>query len=164
MARVKEEEPAISAATFDGDARSDSARAVHSLLGDLLVDTLEDLEAPSWQRRHGASLALLQLITNALPMYVFVVVVAMRLAFNVSFRLPTDAVEQIAIRVLQVLALDRFNDFITGANAVAPVRESLAQTLAALVLRVGANSPLAAAIYAHIRILLAMLEENVSKL
>lgn len=49
----------------------------------------------------------------------------------------------------------------TGANAVAPVRESLAQTLAALVLRVGVESPLAIGVLTHIRVLLSMADEKV---
>jgi hypothetical protein len=36
---------------------------------------------------------------------------------NFEFRLSHTNIELIAIRIVQVLALDRFNDFATGANA-----------------------------------------------
>jgi hypothetical protein len=41
----------------------------------------------------------------------------------------------VAISLLKLLTLDRFCDFVTGSNAVAPVREASAQALAALLLK-----------------------------
>lgn len=38
-------------------------------------------------------------------------------------------------RLLQLLTLDRFCDFVTGSNAVAPVREAAAQALSSLLVK-----------------------------
>jgi hypothetical protein len=39
--------------------------------------------------------------------------------------------------MLQLLCLDRFCDFVTGCNAVTPVREASAQALSGLLLKLG---------------------------
>ena len=44
-----------------------------------------------------------------------------------DFRLGTARLETTAFVCLRIAALDRFNDFITGSNSVAIVREAIAQ-------------------------------------
>uniref|UniRef100_A0A914W6E8 Helicase ATP-binding domain-containing protein n=1 Tax=Plectus sambesii TaxID=2011161 RepID=A0A914W6E8_9BILA len=75
---------------------------------------LSDMANANWEMRHGAALGLKQMMLAA------------------ARRLSAYDRARAARRILQVLTLDRFNDFV-GATAVAPVRETCAQTLSALV-------------------------------
>lgn len=87
----------------------------------------QDLFSSSWETRHGAATALREIIT-----------VHGRGAGKASY-LPTKQMEtyhqiwleDMSIRLLCVLALDRFGDFVSDA-VVAPVRETCAQTLCAV--------------------------------
>lgn len=78
------------------------------------------------------------------------------------FRLTPETVEIMAVRMIHVLALDRFNDFVTGSNAVAPVREAIGKGFSLLMLKVGIKTPLVTALIQPLRQLLAMKNEGVS--
>ncbi len=78
---------------------------------DLLCRNIVD---HNWEVRHGAALGLCVCVTS-----------------NAIDRLTNRDRRHISRRLLQVLALDRFNDFV-GGSAVAPVRETCAQALSAI--------------------------------
>lgn len=67
----------------------------------------------SWESRHGAATALRELIVTC------------------GKFTPTSILEDLAVRLVCVLALDRFGDFV-GDAVVAPVRETSAQALGAV--------------------------------
>lgn len=65
--------------------------------------------------------------------------------------------ETLAIHLLQALCLDRFNDFVTGSNAVAPVRETASQALSLLMFKSATVLPnLMNCIFSHLKCLLNM--------
>ncbi|CAI4228285.1 unnamed protein product [Auanema sp. JU1783] len=64
-----------------------------------------------WYVRHGVALALSKIIAGSYQ------------------RIPSWAIDFAALRLLQVLVLDQFNDFVSGRSATAPVRETCAQAL-----------------------------------
>uniref|UniRef100_A0A0K0ESJ3 Cnd1 domain-containing protein n=1 Tax=Strongyloides stercoralis TaxID=6248 RepID=A0A0K0ESJ3_STRER len=70
---------------------------------------LNDLANECWHVRHGAALALHKLIIHC---------------FN---EIKKKMLKIILERLFYVLVLDEFNDFATGSNATAPVRETVAQ-------------------------------------
>lgn len=84
----------------------------------------QDLFSSSWETRHGAATALREVLS-----------VHGKGAGRATY-IPTNEMEQshqiwledMAIRLLCVLALDRFGDFVSD-SVVAPVRETCAQTL-----------------------------------
>jgi TATA-binding protein-associated factor len=87
----------------------------------------QDLFSTSWETRHGAATALREIIT-----------VHGRGAGKTAYSTPSQIeechqiwLEDMAIRLLCVLALDRFGDFVSDA-VVAPVRETCAQSLCAI--------------------------------
>ncbi|KAJ1561339.1 btaf1 RNA polymerase II, B-TFIID transcription factor-associated, 170kDa [Cladochytrium tenue] len=87
-----------------------------------------DLFHPNWERRHGAALGLREILKTHVNG-------AGRLAdldVAVNETRHRNWLEDISIRLLCVLALDRFADFV-GDHAVAPVRETCAQTLGVVV-------------------------------
>ncbi|CAL8122887.1 unnamed protein product [Orchesella dallaii] len=85
---------------------------------------INDLFSPSWEIRHGAATALREVIrlhgkgggreTNCLA--------------NEMERFHQDWLEDLALRLVSVLALDRFGDFVSD-QVVAPVRETCSQCL-----------------------------------
>lgn len=83
------------------------------------------LFSPAWEARHGAASALRELlrvqIANSAGRDVYMTLHEMELAHQ-------DWLEDMALRLLCVLALDRFGDFVSD-QVVAPVRETCAQTL-----------------------------------
>ncbi|CAD5206997.1 unnamed protein product [Bursaphelenchus okinawaensis] len=109
---------------------------------ELLTQILTALASPKWQQRHGNAMAVSKVIQNA---------------FNL---LTPEATETLAMRMIVVLALDRFNDFVTGSNAVAPVREAVGQGLSLLMLKIGIDTPLVTAMINPIRQLLCMKSED----
>ncbi|KAL5034972.1 hypothetical protein BDV3_004461 [Batrachochytrium dendrobatidis] len=86
-----------------------------------------DLFSPVWEFRHGAAIGLRELL-KAHGMGLGRIAGLSRAANAARHRSWT---EDLAIRLLCVLALDRFADFV-GDQAVLPVRETCAQTLGAL--------------------------------
>lgn len=90
---------------------------------------LENLMNDSWEKRHGAALGLREILKKH--------------ASSVSrvkgkSRLENDTrnknfLEDTSVKLLTIFALDRFGDYVHD-TVVAPVRESVAQTLAALLL------------------------------
>uniref|UniRef100_A0A0K0FQM0 TATA-binding protein-associated factor 172 (inferred by orthology to a human protein) n=1 Tax=Strongyloides venezuelensis TaxID=75913 RepID=A0A0K0FQM0_STRVS len=70
---------------------------------------LNELANECWHVRHGSALALHKLIIYC---------------FN---EMTNDMLKIIFERLFHVLVLDEFNDFATGSNATAPVREAVAQ-------------------------------------
>ncbi|KAF1765325.1 hypothetical protein GCK72_005277 [Caenorhabditis remanei] len=64
-----------------------------------------------WYTRHGASIAICQIATTSYD------------------RLSYELIDTILYLLIHVLILDKFNDFISGRNATAPVREQCAQAL-----------------------------------
>ena len=81
----------------------------------VLLNITPNLSDPGWQIRHGASLALLDLLRNS----------------NVSTSTPSILLTAIARHLLTVLVLDRFGDFV-GDTVIAPVRETAGQALGIL--------------------------------
>ncbi|KAJ1340482.1 hypothetical protein BSLG_004929 [Batrachochytrium salamandrivorans] len=86
-----------------------------------------DLFSPIWEIRHGAAIGLRELL-KAHGTGLGRIVGLSRAANIARHRAWT---EDLAIRLLCVLALDRFADFV-GDQAVLPVRETCAQTLGTL--------------------------------
>ncbi|UMM18227.1 hypothetical protein L5515_014390 [Caenorhabditis briggsae] len=64
-----------------------------------------------WYARHGGAIAICQIATTS---------------YN---RLSYELIDSILYLLIHVLILDKFNDFISGRNATAPVREQCAQAL-----------------------------------
>lgn len=92
---------------------------------------LENLLADSWEIRHGAALGLREIIKKHATCVGRI---------KTKSREENDArnkkfLEDLATRLLTIFALDRFGDYVYD-TVVAPVRESAAQTLAALLLHV----------------------------
>lgn len=79
---------------------------------------LRDLVSPRWQTRHGACLVLTKICNHA-----------DKWLFPCS-----DLLTNVITRLLQLFCLDRFCDFVTGSNVVAPVREAAAQALSFILL------------------------------
>lgn len=75
----------------------------------VLLDIVPNVSDATWQARHGANLALLEIIR--------------------STPIPDDFLLHVARSLLSLLALDRFGDFV-GDTVIAPVRETAAQALA----------------------------------
>ncbi|KAF7624800.1 hypothetical protein Mgra_00009926 [Meloidogyne graminicola] len=84
---------------------------------------LRDLVNPRWQTRHGAALVLAQICNHA---------------GNLLFYCP-DLLTVIITRLLHLLCMDRFCDFVTGSNVVAPVREATAQAFSFVLLKLSDN-------------------------
>lgn len=80
-----------------------------------LLEVVPDLIDPAWQTRHGASLALLELLRSP----------------NVSLSAPPAFLLSLARQLLSLLVLDRFGDFV-GDTVIAPVRETAGQALGVL--------------------------------
>ncbi|WVQ99889.1 hypothetical protein IAU59_007032 [Kwoniella sp. CBS 9459] len=78
-----------------------------------LLELIPSLHEPGWQVRHGAALAILEILRSLGSSYA---------AQQSSFLLAT------ARQLLALLVLDRFGDFV-GDTVVAPVRETAAQAL-----------------------------------
>ncbi|CAJ0586956.1 unnamed protein product, partial [Mesorhabditis spiculigera] len=110
-------------------------------INELLRIQLSRLADEQWQTRHGASLAMATLLSSA---------------WNRIHPIMRDTA---ALRILQVLALDRFIDFVSGRAAAAPVRESAAQALAHYLFR--ANEERRTVILHHLKGLLGMDGEQV---
>uniref|UniRef100_A0A1I7WFG9 HEAT repeat-containing protein 6 n=1 Tax=Heterorhabditis bacteriophora TaxID=37862 RepID=A0A1I7WFG9_HETBA len=72
--------------------------------------------------------------------------------------LPSVLVDNCALRLLQILVLDQFNDFVSGRNATAPVRETCAQALGHLLHKT--NESRRIIILNHLRILIGMKGEK----
>jgi len=81
----------------------------------VLLEITPNLSDPTWQTRHGSSLALLDLLRNP----------------NVSNSVSPSFLTAIARSLLDVLVLDRFGDFV-GDTVIAPVRETAGQALGIL--------------------------------
>nr|KAJ3419461.1 TATA-binding protein-associated factor mot1 [Polyrhizophydium stewartii] len=86
-----------------------------------------DLFSPAWEIRHGAAIGLRELL-KVHGTGIGRIVGLARDANQIRHRAWT---EDLAVRLLCVLALDRFADFV-GDQAVLPVRETCAQTLGVL--------------------------------
>lgn len=126
------------------------------VLNEFIHQLLQDLANQKWQNRHGGALALQKIIIHVFDRYIFVA----KILHNI-FRLPDVLIENIAIRIFEVLALDKFNDFMTGSNAIAPVRESAAQCLCLLLSKIPNESLIYASILKKLKELLAMKDEKV---
>uniref|UniRef100_A0A183BQB2 DUF3535 domain-containing protein n=1 Tax=Globodera pallida TaxID=36090 RepID=A0A183BQB2_GLOPA len=102
----------------------DNFRFFHSQIVDTLARRhfLINLVHPKWNHRHGAALAVTKLCVHA----------------N-TWLLPSPiALSNIAVCLLQLMILDRFNDFVTGSSAVAPDGEQsllLRRAIASAILR-----------------------------
>ncbi|SCU91827.1 LAMI_0E07470g1_1 [Lachancea mirantina] len=90
---------------------------------------LENLMNDAWEIRHGAALGLREIMKKHAKS---VARIKGKLKEQ-NDRRNQRALEDLATRLLTVFALDRFGDFVYD-TVVAPVRESAAQTLAALLL------------------------------
>ncbi|KAM3162935.1 TATA-binding protein-associated factor MOT1 [Lachancea thermotolerans] len=90
---------------------------------------LENLMSDSWEIRHAAALGLREIIKKHAKSVARIKGKSKK-ENNIRNR---RALEDLATRLLIVFALDRFGDFVYD-TVVAPVRESVAQTLAALLI------------------------------
>ncbi|ORY35400.1 putative helicase [Naematelia encephala] len=80
----------------------------------VLDELSPDLTDPAWQRRHGSSLGIMEILSP------------------VASSLPTNTfLIHLARQLVALLALDRFGDFV-GDTVIAPVRETAAQCLGVL--------------------------------
>ena len=61
---------------------------------------------------------------------------------NVGHRIQTCTMKLIVVRLLEMLALDRFNDFVSGNSATSPICEAGAQAISIILLRFGEKFPL----------------------
>lgn len=101
-----------------------------------LIDHLEgQLASPGWQQRHGAALGLLAIFKTQLPGIGGSLLV--EVYDNDAKRRELDnrreaALEQRAVRLVTILARDRFGDYV-GDMVVAPVRETVAMALGCVV-------------------------------
>ncbi len=122
---------------------------------DGLVKVLEvDLFSPAWEVRHGAAMALRELLKaqgkyggtkgfffffDVTFSYTYLITVGASLAEN------GDCHERwcngLAAKLLCIFILDRFGDFVSD-QVVAPVRETVSQTLASLLLHMPRRSVL----------------------
>ncbi|PAV58235.1 hypothetical protein WR25_16483 [Diploscapter pachys] len=102
---VKKEEADEAAPTTSTD---ESVRNAVEKFTNRLLSLLADQR---WQTRHGAAVAIAKVFCNCYSL------------------LPSTLIDNSALRLLQVLVLDQFNDFVSGRNATAPVRETCAQAL-----------------------------------
>jgi len=93
----------------------------------LCDELLHDLLHPRWEIRHGAGVALREVIK------LHGSTAGMRLDSDDSVNSTRHEqwLDDVAIRLICVFALDRFNDF-GGDHTVAPVRETCAQVLGAV--------------------------------
>lgn len=92
---------------------------------------LYDMFEPTWEVRHGALLCLREIIR----VHGKVAGMIKGLSEEANKRRNTSWLEDLACRLCCIFALDRFADYVAD-QAVAPVRESCAQTLGALILNV----------------------------
>ncbi|CAJ0932150.1 unnamed protein product, partial [Mesorhabditis belari] len=97
---------------------------------------LSRLANEQWQTRHGASLAITRILSSSWT------------------RLRPPIRDLCALRLLQILTLDRFIDFVSGRTAVAPVRESASQALAHYMFR--ADKRRRSLVLDHLKTLLSM--------
>lgn len=81
----------------------------------ILTEVIPGLADPTWQTRHGSSLALLEIIRSS----------------TVSTSVPPTLLLSTARELLTLMVLDRFGDFL-GDTVMAPVREAAAQALGVL--------------------------------
>lgn len=88
-----------------------------------------DMFEPSWEVRHGALLCLREIIRT----HGKTAGMLKGKSHEVNQKLNSDWLEDLACRFCCIFALDRFADYVSD-QAVAPVRESCAQVLGALLL------------------------------
>ncbi len=100
--------------------RKDSADASATLLHFIRI-VLLDLRNVTWEKRHGAALALKAIV------------------LRLGHLLSSSSVDVICSELLIALSLDRFNDFVE-ARAVAPVREACAQILGLICQRLSTDA------------------------
>ncbi|KAK4687502.1 TATA-binding protein-associated factor, partial [Tremellales sp. Uapishka_1] len=93
----------------------------HSPWAVVVLELMQSLAEPAWEVRHGSALALLELLRPV----------------GASF--PQPLLIGIARELLQLMALDRFGDFV-GDTVVAPVRETASQTLGITMKYLGTES------------------------
>ncbi|KAG8217266.1 hypothetical protein J3R82DRAFT_5359 [Butyriboletus roseoflavus] len=109
-----------------------------------------DLFSPTWETRHGAAMALRELLKTQGASG------GMKdgVSSKVNERAHEEWCNHLAARLLCVFVLDRFGDFVSD-QVVAPVRETVSQTLASLLL----HMPLRSVGHVH-SILLQMIRQD----
>ena len=121
---------------------------------DGLVKILEvDLFSPAWEVRHGAAMALRELL-KAQGKYsgtkgsilLFIIHIGVYVTAVGALHTENDACHErwcnaLAAKLLCVFILDRFGDFVSD-QVVAPVRETVSQTIASLLLHMPRRSVL----------------------
>ncbi|QLG70635.1 hypothetical protein HG535_0A05760 [Zygotorulaspora mrakii] len=90
---------------------------------------LENLMNDTWEKRHGAALGLREILKK----HASSVSRVKGKSKNENDTINKKSLEDTATRLLTIFALDRFGDYVHD-TVVAPVRESVAQTLAALLI------------------------------
>ncbi|SMN21206.1 similar to Saccharomyces cerevisiae YPL082C MOT1 Essential abundant protein involved in regulation of transcription [Maudiozyma saulgeensis] len=93
---------------------------------ELLIDNIFN---ESWEIRHGAALGLRELMKK----HAYGVNRLKSETREINDKQNKKSLEDLATRLLTIFALDRFGDFVND-TVVAPVRESVSQTLAALLI------------------------------
>ena len=122
--KMKVERAAEGESLLGGEESSGGGGGGQWVLGSLYDQLVSDLLSPSWERRHGAALGLRELLKQH---------------GQSGGRQGEEGgeggeeahqawLEDLLVRLLTVMALDRFGDFV-GDSVVCPVRESVGQVI-----------------------------------
>lgn len=117
---------------------------------------ISDLFDNRWEVRHGACLGIRELVRS----HGEAIARTVRRSRPQNNHNNARALEDLAVRLCALLALDRFGDYVSD-TVVAPVRESGAQTLAALLLHLRGNDEIVLRTFACLAEL--VLQKSLSK-
>uniref|UniRef100_A0A1I8AFN7 Importin N-terminal domain-containing protein n=1 Tax=Steinernema glaseri TaxID=37863 RepID=A0A1I8AFN7_9BILA len=130
------------AADFSGENISlDDDVATNDLVTMMLRDALRNMVDPKWEIRHGGVLSLEKILIHYFE------------------RLGPILVEKVTIRLVQLLTLDRFFDFVSGGSSVAPVRETAAKCVSLLIVKLPQDLTMVSILVENIRTLLNCSED-----
>ncbi|TKR60012.1 hypothetical protein L596_029607 [Steinernema carpocapsae] len=114
----------------------------NDLVTGILVESLKNMVDSKWEVRHGGVLGLEKILIHYFD------------------RLGPFLVEKITIRLVQLLTLDRFFDFVSGGSSVAPVRETAAKCVSLLIVKMPQNNEIGSLLVENIRRLLNCSEQE----
>ncbi|KAK0427668.1 hypothetical protein QR680_010354 [Steinernema hermaphroditum] len=115
--------------------------ATNDLVTTVLIESLRNMVDPKWEIRHGGVLSLEKILIHYFE------------------RLGPIWVEKITIRLVQLLTLDRFFDFVSGGSSVAPVRETAAKCVSLLIVKLPQELKMVSLLVENIRMLLNCSED-----
>lgn len=120
-------ETKVSSISFEDTGVSDKIWKFQGLYELLLFDLFN----PNWEIRHGSALGLKELLKSHAKSINRI----RGFTQTENNQRNLDALEDLSTKILTLFTLDRFGDYISD-NVVAPVRESTAQALAALLVNI----------------------------